>query len=275
MPLILRAVKGSKLSILEMDGNLTYLSSTLSGSIIQVTGSSIDASNTSITASFFIGNGSQLTFVTASFVTASNVFGPHGASSILSSSYAISASQAVSSSFALTASYVNPLRQDVQITGSLFVSNSIDTENAELINSAGFISVQWEDGTLRDSVEALSIDWNNRLFYVAGDEFISWDGGFGPVETQDDLINLGTDNSRWRNGYVSRTFVVGNPSGVNTTISAFSPDGVNSVGGITMTTGSTAPTNPTNEGSMFVGKVGANYYINVFIGGRWRSSSLS
>ena len=119
MPLILRAVKGSKLSILEMDGNLTYLSSTLSGSIIQLTGSSIDASNTSITASTFIGNGSQLTFVTASFVTASNVFGPHGANSILSSSYAISASRAVSSSFALTASWSpTPNLESVLTVGS-------------------------------------------------------------------------------------------------------------------------------------------------------------
>lgn len=140
MPLILRSVKGSKLSIPEMDGNLTYLASTLSGSVIQVTGSSMSAPNTSITASFFVGNGSQLTSVTASFVTASNVYGPNGANSILSSSYALSASYAMSSSFAvsssyavsssfavsssyaLSASYVNPLNQNVQITGSLLIS---------------------------------------------------------------------------------------------------------------------------------------------------------
>ena len=53
--LILRQVKGSKLTISEMDGDLLYLAQTLSSSdgtgIIQVTGSSFDASNTDITGS--------------------------------------------------------------------------------------------------------------------------------------------------------------------------------------------------------------------------------
>ena len=64
MSLTLRSVKGLKLSISEMDNNLLYLVSTLSGSIIQVTGSSMDASNTTITASAFVGDGSGLTGVT-------------------------------------------------------------------------------------------------------------------------------------------------------------------------------------------------------------------
>jgi hypothetical protein len=64
MPLTLRSVKGTKLSIPEMDNNLLYLVSTLSGSVIQVTGSSMNASNTSITASAFVGDGSKLTGVT-------------------------------------------------------------------------------------------------------------------------------------------------------------------------------------------------------------------
>ena len=55
------------------------------------------------------------TVATASFVTASNVYGPFGSNSILSSS------------FAQTASYVNPLNQNVVITGSLTVSGSIGT----------------------------------------------------------------------------------------------------------------------------------------------------
>ena len=53
--LILREVLGQKLSITQMDGDLLYLSTTLSASrgdgIIQVTGSSFDASNTNITGS--------------------------------------------------------------------------------------------------------------------------------------------------------------------------------------------------------------------------------
>jgi hypothetical protein len=49
---------------------------------------------------------------TASFVTASNVYGPFGSDSVISSSHA------------LTASFVNPLRQTVLITGSLLVTGS-------------------------------------------------------------------------------------------------------------------------------------------------------
>jgi hypothetical protein len=55
-----------------MDDNLLWLSRTLSGSdnteVIQVTGSSLDASNTPITSSFFTGDGSALTNITASYL---------------------------------------------------------------------------------------------------------------------------------------------------------------------------------------------------------------
>lgn len=120
MPLILRAVKGSKLTIVEMDGNLTYLVSTLSGSIIQVTGSSMSAPNTSITASSFSGNGSQLTSVTASFITASNVYGPYGASSVLSSSYALTSSYAATASYSrtLVASFINEANGNLKYLNS-------------------------------------------------------------------------------------------------------------------------------------------------------------
>ena len=72
MSLVLRRSKGSKLSSAEMDDNLLWLSQTLSGSdgtgVIQVTGSSLDASNTPITSSFFTGDGSALTNITASYL---------------------------------------------------------------------------------------------------------------------------------------------------------------------------------------------------------------
>ena len=64
---------------------------------------------------------------TASFITASNVYGPYGTSSILSASYAITASyitNAVSSSFASTASYVE------NAVSSSFASTASYVENA-------------------------------------------------------------------------------------------------------------------------------------------------
>lgn len=120
MPLILRAVKGSKLTIVEMDGNLIWLAGNISGSgVIPVTGSGINASNTPITSSFFVGDGSKLTNITASFITASNVYGPYGANSVLSSSFAISASFVLSSSYALTSSQAISASQAVSSSYAL------------------------------------------------------------------------------------------------------------------------------------------------------------
>jgi hypothetical protein len=166
MPLILRAVKGSKLTIPEMDGNLLWLAGNISGSgVIPVTGSSIDASNTSITSSFFVGDGSQLTNVTASFVTASNVFGPYGSNSVISASFAVSASYvlsasyALSSSFATTASYTpnagaltNSLSQGPGITP--FSYNGVTSQNVSVSGAANLIS-------------ELIIKWNGNAFVTS------------------------------------------------------------------------------------------------------------
>ena len=43
---------------------------------------------------------------------------------------------------------------------------------------------------------------------------------------------------------------------------------------VTIPVNSTNPTNP-KSGSMYVFESGSNYYINVYIGGQWRSASLS
>ncbi len=73
MSLVLREIKGSKLTNLEMDNNLLWLSSNISSSnIISVTGSGIDASNTAITSSYFVGDGSKLTNITSSYSISSS-----------------------------------------------------------------------------------------------------------------------------------------------------------------------------------------------------------
>jgi hypothetical protein len=54
--------------------------------------------------------------ISASFITASNVYGPHGTSSILSASYAISASRTISSSYALSSS--NAISSSYALTAS-------------------------------------------------------------------------------------------------------------------------------------------------------------
>jgi len=74
---------------------------------------------TSSTSSMTVGTAN-----TASFVTASNVFGPFGSNSILSSSYALTASYALSSAGGGGSGAGFPFSGSAVITGSLLVSGS-------------------------------------------------------------------------------------------------------------------------------------------------------
>lgn len=97
--LTLRQVKGSPLTIAEMDGNFEYFTGSYTNTGI-------------ITAVGFSGS------FTGSVASASY------ATQALSSSYSLtatSASYATNANNALTASYINPLEQDIQLTGSLIV----------------------------------------------------------------------------------------------------------------------------------------------------------
>ena len=102
---------------------------------------------------------------TASFVTGSNVYGPYGSNSIISSSNAQTASYAVTSSFAQTASYVatssytptlqevtsagNTTSQSIQISGSLVISSSNQEQSLQLYGSGSTIfSIEGSRGTL-------------------------------------------------------------------------------------------------------------------------------
>ena len=108
-------------------GDFSTKTVTISGSLNVlgiITGSLFGTSSWAVSASWAPV---ATTAATASFVTASNVYGPFGSNSILSSSFAVSSSRTVSSSFASTASFVNPLNQNVVITGSLTVSGSTGT----------------------------------------------------------------------------------------------------------------------------------------------------
>ena len=77
-------------------------------------------------------------------------------------------------SFASTASYVNPLRQNVQITGSLLVSNSIDSQDRQLLGFSGEYSVDWLNRALYDNSQ-ITVDWLNRnLLDNDGNPSITW-----------------------------------------------------------------------------------------------------
>ena len=80
-----------------------------------------------------------------------------------------------SSSFALTASYVNPLNQTVEITGSLQVQDSIDSSLRFLIDSLGTASLDWEDGYLYNGSGSISVDWRDKKLYDSNvDNSVNW-----------------------------------------------------------------------------------------------------
>lgn len=113
------------------------------------------------TASFALnGGGGSSNINTGSFVTTSSFAaftssyntgsftGSFTGTLIGTSSWAVSASRAVSSSYTLTASYVNPLQQDVIITGSIYIPDS--TYGIYFSGSSAASKLTWNntDGTL-------------------------------------------------------------------------------------------------------------------------------
>jgi hypothetical protein len=101
--LTLRQVKGSPLTIAEMDGNFEYF-----------TGSYTNTGT--ITAQGFIGSftGSISGSVTGNAISASYAISASHAQNAVTASYVVTAQ---------TASYLNPLSQSVQLTGSLNIVN--------------------------------------------------------------------------------------------------------------------------------------------------------
>ena len=136
-------------------------------------------SNTgSFTGSFtgeLIGTASWATnALTASFVTASNVYGPFGSNSILSASYA---SQSLSSSYSDTASYALnglPPGTSGQIL-QIDLSNQYQLQTT-INDSSGNSSVNFESRVLGDSTSTDSIDYANRVLYdINGNSSIEYD----------------------------------------------------------------------------------------------------
>ena len=79
-------------------------------------------------------------------------------------------------SFASTASFVNSLNQSVTITGSLLVSNSIDSNNKYLIANNGIASVHWNNYRLYNSDNNLVVHWGTGDLYSGSfvSSSVSW-----------------------------------------------------------------------------------------------------
>ncbi len=90
----------------------------------------------------------------------------------------ISGSLQGTASYASTASYVSPLSQNVEITGSLFVSNSINSENRQLIDSNGSGSIDWQDRGAPDANGVRSLNWGSRYLHRSDNiVIVDWENG--------------------------------------------------------------------------------------------------
>ena len=148
----------------------------------------IELSNT---AAFIVGNGTNndirsnllvasgdVVQVTGSLNVNGNVIANSFTGSLLGNVIGTSswASNAITSSFASTASFVNTLRQNVIVTGSLLVSNSIDSNNKYLIANNGIASVHWNNYRLYNSDNNLVVHWGTGDLYSGSfvSSSISW-----------------------------------------------------------------------------------------------------
>jgi len=100
--------------------------------------------------------------VTSSYVSGSVFTSANpalSASYSLSSSYSISGSHSITSSYALTASYVNPLYQDVIITGSLYVTQS-HISTVDWIDFTTMVNPPHQEGRIHwiDDTKTIQVD---------------------------------------------------------------------------------------------------------------------
>jgi hypothetical protein len=139
--------------VVDNDGRFYYgnaiSGSGASGSAFPFTGSAIISGSLTITGSLYAPQITGSLFgtaswaqnaLTASFVTASNVYGPFGSNSVLSASYSVSSSNALSSSLAQTASFITasnvygPFGSNSILSASYAVSSSL-SQTASIANN--------------------------------------------------------------------------------------------------------------------------------------------
>ncbi len=160
--LISSPTNGQALVYNSVDGkwqNLSYISASISGNAITATSASFAATASIATSASFASTSSFIiTAQTASYVL-----------------------NAVSASFASTASYVNPLRQDVVITGSLYVSSSNATQ---FLVGTGSLYVKNDGEVLINTIS----DWGAYKLQVVGDSYfrgskmyLAYDGTNSPL----------------------------------------------------------------------------------------------
>jgi len=195
------SVSSGSTSFTLTSGSNTLFSISNAGSI---SGSTLTVS--SVTASL-LGTASYATqalsssfATTASYITSSNVFGPHGSNSVLSSSYAISASMAATASY-VPASAVVGLNLTQIATGSITASVFINSPTAFSVVSSSTTLLSVSTASV---VTVTDLTVNNNLIVAGTASFINVDNL--TVKDKFILINSGSStlaDSGWISQYNS------------------------------------------------------------------------
>jgi hypothetical protein len=154
---------------------------------------------------------------------------------------------------------------------------SIDWKNRKASDSSDIKSVDWASRLLTDSSGLTSVDWGNRAL-------INSNGGTAIDYSNSSSLLLSASGS---------TFTIGKNSAFNnntngtldinggnvltlsgSVIALKSPQGFYTLTSASSTITSSAPSQTNGNMTVAFTQVGSNYYMNVYIGGRWRSASL-
>jgi hypothetical protein len=211
-------------------GTASYASQALSSSYaLNATSASYALNSTTATTASYVLNA----------VSASYALNATSASYALSSSRALSASFAttasyyggsvISASYAATASYVNPLIQNVIVTGSLDISGSFiayDESNVKaiqanlskrsLFDTSAVVSVNWSGRGLYTPSSILAIDWSDNNYLDSN----VYQRDYKSATTQN------TVSSTINNAYSSYLGDIIEVDGVNTIINGTVNDGM-------------------------------------------------
>lgn len=212
----------------------------------------------------FIEDGSDLTIF--GDIEIQNVATADTALFAYSASYTDTSSYAVTASYALNAISTStfPYSGSAVITGSLIVNDGtydvLDTNTGYLNDSNGTGSVLWSDRTLMDSAGVVIIDWENK---VINDSSLIRSVDWGNRALYNTSNQTAID---WQNGLLYRSN--------NTLAIDYNTPGIYGFVSASSSIINTTPGASTNVQVAFA-QTGSNFFIYVYMGGQWRSASLS
>lgn len=307
-------IETDKEIIIEEDSDLTIFGdieiqhvATADTASFSISASYSDTSSYAVTASY---TNTSSYAISASFSNSSSY--ASSASYSNSSSYAVTASYALNTSCSCTPF---PYSGSAVITGSLIVYNSgstivntsqhilndnsstttIDWQNKVLKQASNRTTVDWNQAYLNDySAEALSVDWENRTLVDSNSNIsANWENRTLNASDASTAINYSNSASLLltaggstfdiakystltNNGAGSLIINGGQQLNLSGSVIALqSPQGYYTLISASSTITSSAPTQTGGNMTLAFTQVGSNYYINAYIGGRWRSASLS